>query len=186
MNFPEVTFFGLAQIAGIIVLGSAALAGISAAPWLPTRKKERSLLFQELNLKPGMQVVDLGCGDGAFLFAAAKRFPDVTFVGYDISLLPLFVAWARKLLGFKAYRNVHVRFGNLFTQDISKVDVVFCFLLSKCYPRLKKKLAQDMRNDAVAVFEAWSLPGIEPSRMVKHDGVLPLYFYQGADLKRTV
>lgn len=186
MNFPEVTFFGVAQIIAILTLGSAAIAGISAAPWVPTRKRERALLLDEIGLKPGMKVVDLGCGDGAFLFGAAQHFPNVTFIGYDISFLPLVIAWTRKVLGFKKYRNVHIRFGNLFSQNISQYDVVFCFLLSKCYPRLKQKLIQEMRTDAVAVFEAWSLPDIEPSRTVKREGVLPIFFYQGSDLQRTV
>ena len=186
MNFPEVTLFGVVQIVAFVFLASAAVAGLSAAPWVPTRKRERALLLDEMDLKPGMNVIDLGCGDGAFLFGAAQHFPNVTFTGYDISFLPLAIAWTRKLLGWRRYRNVHIRFGNLFKQDISTYDVVFCFLLAKCYPRLKQKLVQEMRVDAVAVFEAWSLPNVEPSRMVKHEGVLPIFFYKGSDLKRTV
>jgi SAM-dependent methyltransferase len=186
MSFPEVTFFGVLQFVGIIVLGSAAIAGISAAPWVPTRKRERTLLLKEVDLRPGMRVVDLGCGDGAFLFAAAKHFPDVVFTGYDISFLPLAIAYFRKGLSFKRYRNVHIKFGNLFTQDISDFDVVFAFLLSKCYPRLKHKLAREMKPEAIAVFEAWALEGVEPSRTVTLPGVLPIFFYRPADLQRTV
>ena len=133
-----------------------------------------------------MRVVDLGCGDGAFLFAAAQHFPNVDFTGYDISFLPLAIAYLRKLLGWKRYRNVHIRFGNLFAQDISTYDVVFAFLLSKCYPRLKQKLAREMKPNALAVFEAWALDGVTSARTVNHPGVLPIFFYRTEDLQRTV
>ena len=37
-------------------------------------------------LGPGAQIIDLGCGDGRWLLAAAKRFRDlkVTCRGYDL------------------------------------------------------------------------------------------------------
>lgn len=163
----------------LVVLVSAALAGLSAAPWLPTLPSQRKHLLDHLKLESGQTVVDLGCGDGSMLFAVARRFPEVICTGYDISLLPLFIAWGRKLLFFKAYKNVHIYFGDLFKQDCRQAEIVFIFLLSKCYPKLLTNLKGKVSPTAQVIVEAWPLPGLEPVEVLKADGLLPVYIYTG-------
>lgn len=167
----------------VLIIGSAAVAGISAAPWVPTKSRDRAFIFDHLALKGSEAVVDLGSGNGAMLFAAAQRFPAMHAVGYEISFLPLCLAWARKLLFRRVYRNVALRFGNLFTADISKADVIFVFLLNKAYPRLKAKLAKEMRPDALVVIEVWPLPDCTPFRTLRGELTLPVYIYRGSDLQ---
>ncbi|MEK7183671.1 MAG: methyltransferase [Patescibacteria group bacterium] len=168
----------------LVVLSSAAIAGFSAAPWLPTKPSQRKHLLDNLQLKDGQTVVDLGCGDGSMLFAVARLYPNVVCIGYDISLLPLFIAWVRKFLFFRAYRNVHIRFGNLFTQNIRQANVVFIFLLSKCYPKLLTTLPKQVSPQAQLIVEAWPLPDIEPRQTLKGENLLPVYIYSGEDLPR--
>lgn len=171
---------------GLIILISAAAAGLSAAPWLPTKAKDREHLLEELHLKYGQKVVDLGCGDGSLLFAVARRFPNVNCVGYDISLFPLIIAWARRDVFRKNYyKRVRIKFGNLFKAPINDADVVFVFLLSKSYPRLIEKFRRELKDDAMVVVEAWPLPGIEPTRHLKKEGYLSLYFYSAKDIRRV-
>lgn len=167
----------------VIIAGSAAIAGISAAPWLPTLPSQRRHLLDNLKLKDGQKVVDLGCGDGSMLFAVARKYPNVICIGYDISLLPLFIGWVRKLLFFKTYRNVHIRFGNLFTKDLHGVDVVFIFLLSKCYPKLLTALQGKLDDNTQVIVEAWPFPNIEPRETLKAEQLLPVYIYSGKDLQ---
>ncbi len=176
----------MSTLIGVIILliaGSAALAGLSAAPWLPTKPSQRRHLLNNLKLNDGQTVVDLGCGDGSMLFAVARLNPQVICIGYDISLLPLFIAWVRKFLFFRAYRNVHIRFGNLFKQDLHGVDVVFIFLLSKCYPKLCASLQGKLEDQAQVIVEAWPLPGINPREILKAQDLLPVYIYSGKDLQ---
>lgn len=176
----------MANVIGVLILliaGSAALAGLSAAPWLPTKPSQRRHLLDNLELATGQTVVDLGCGDGSMLFAVARLHPNVTCIGYDISLLPLFLAWVRKFLFFRAYRNVHIRFGNLFKQDLHGVDVVFIFLLSKCYPKLLTALQGKLDDQTKIIVEAWPFPGLEPQATLKAQHLLPVYIYSGKDLQ---
>jgi tRNA A58 N-methylase Trm61 len=173
------------QIFILLVVVSAAVAGASAAPWLPTKPKDRAHLFEHLKLSPGQKVIDLGCGDGSLLFAVARQFPSVTCVGYDISLLPLLFAWGRKMIFFKKYCNVSIRFGNLFKQSVADADLVFIFLLPKSYPKLTEVLKRDLREDARAVVEAWPLPLIESTETIKKDGCLSLFFYTGKQLRHV-
>lgn len=167
----------------LAIVISAAVAGVSAAPWLPTKPSQRRHLLANLKLDPGQTVVDLGCGDGSMLFAIAKLHPEVVCIGYDISLLPLALAWLRKLLFFRAYKNVHVRFGDLFKQKIDQADVIFIFLLSKSYPKLIERLKIQIKPQARLIVEAWPLSNIEPQETIKADGLLPVYIYPGEALR---
>lgn len=175
----------IVELLGLAIIISAAIAGASAAPWLPTKPKDRQHLLNHLKLQPGQKVVDLGCGEGSMLFAVARQYPNVICEGYDISLLPLFVGWMRKLLFFKAYRNVHIRFGNLFKQSVADADLVFIFLLPKSYPRLVEILKRDLKDDAKVVVEAWPLPYITPAETLKEEKLLSIFIYTGRIIRRV-
>ncbi|MFA5947186.1 MAG: methyltransferase [Patescibacteria group bacterium] len=175
----------LLQIIVLAIVISAAIAGVSAAPWLPTKPRDRAHLLNHLKLTPGQKVVDLGCGDGSMLFAVARKFPEVVCVGYDISLLPLFFGWARKLLYFKKYRHVHIRFGNLFKQSVEDADLVFIFLLSKSYPKLVELLKRDIKDEAQVVVEAWPFPNTTPLKTLKEDKLLSIFLYTGKSLRHV-
>jgi cyclopropane fatty-acyl-phospholipid synthase-like methyltransferase len=165
------------------ILFSAGYAGFSAAPWVPTLSRDKKQLLSQLQLKPGEKVVDLGCGDGSLLFAVAKRFPDAIYTGYDISLLPLFLGKMRRIIFRSTYKNVRVKFGNLFKKSLKDFDVVFVFLLPKCYPKLLKRLKTEVREDAVVIVEAWPLPGVPILKSLKEPGCLSLYFYTGKAIR---
>ena len=164
-----------------VVVLSAAVAGVSAAPWLPTKAKDRKHVLDALPLRGDETIYDLGCGDGAMLFAIAKKYPDVRCIGYDISFLPLTIGWIRKVVG--GYRNVSIRFGNLFKTPVNDADIVFIFLLSKAYPRLITKFARELRDEAKIIVEAWALPDRKPLQTLKSEGRLPVYIYEGRSCK---
>lgn len=173
------------QLVLLAIIISAAIAGASAAPWLPTKPKDRAHLLEQLKLLPGQKVVDLGCGDGSMLFAVARKFPEVVCVGYDISLLPLIFGWGRKMLFFKKYRNVHIKFGNLFKQTVTNADLVFIFLLPKSYPKLVEILKRDLKDESRVVVEAWPFPSNKPLQTFKEEKLLSIFIYTGKSL-RTV
>ncbi|MFZ2681642.1 MAG: class I SAM-dependent methyltransferase [Patescibacteria group bacterium] len=167
----------------LLIITSAAVAGMSAAPWLPTLPSQRKHLLNNLQLQPEDKVVDLGCGDGSMLFAVARLYPDTVCVGYDISLLPLMLGWSRKLIFFRAYKNVHINFGNLFKQDVREFNVIFVFLLSKCYPKLIASLSTQVAPTTKIIVEAWPLPQLQPQEILTAEKLLPVYIYSGHDLQ---
>ncbi len=166
------------------ILISAAYAGMSAAPWLPTKPSQRRHLINNLALSDNDICVDLGCGDGSVLFAAARKFPNTKFIGYDISLLPLMVGWIRKVFGGKKYKNVSLRFGNLFTQNISNATVLFVFLLDKSYPKLIEKFTKELDPKTIIYVEAWPFKEIKPDETLKEEGLLPVYKYKAIALNK--
>jgi len=177
------TLLGWAVLLALVI--SAAIAGVSAAPWLPTKAKDRNHLFEHLKLEPGQKVLDLGCGDGSMLFAVARKFPETECVGCDISLLPLLFGWARKFLKPSAYKHVHIRFGNLFKQSVAGFDVVFIFLLPKSYPRLVELMKRDLKNESQVIVEAWPLPHITPDETLRAEGCLPIFVYTGKVIREV-
>ena len=60
-------------IIGFLIILTFAIGAASAAPWLPTKNKQRQALTKIIPLKKGDVVYDLGCGDGVVLFDLAKK-----------------------------------------------------------------------------------------------------------------
>ncbi len=177
------SFFIFLIVLAIVI--SAAYAGYSAAPWVPTKQSQRQLVLDNLQFpsshggaRGGFTVIDLGCGDGSWLFSFATKYPNIQAIGYDISLLPLLIGQIRKLLSFKKFACVHLRFGNLWHANISQADVVLIFLMRKIYPRLITKLAV-LPPHSTVVIEAWPLPNLTPIQVITGPNLLPVYIYRG-------
>ncbi|OGL73838.1 hypothetical protein A3C96_02045 [Candidatus Uhrbacteria bacterium RIFCSPHIGHO2_02_FULL_60_10] len=166
-----------------IILLTFAYGAVSAAPWIPTRRREREKIVESLPLRAGATLVELGCGDANVLFAALRREPGLRAVGYDVAIVPLLFARMRRLFGGAKYRNLDLRWRDFFTQDLTGADMVFVFLLASSYPKLKAKFARELRDDCAVAVEAWPMPGIEAERTVQEQGVLPLYLYRGRQFR---
>ena len=61
------------------------------APFLPTMKKQVKPAMDLMNLKPGQKMLELGCGDGRLLIAAAEE----GLIATGIELNPLLVIICR-------------------------------------------------------------------------------------------
>lgn len=166
----------------VFILVAFAAGGFSAAPWVPTRRRERDVLLKEIPIEPGQVVYDLGCGDGIVLFQLAARQPNARYIGIEVAPIPLLVGLVRKVLAGAKAKNVTLRMRDLFALSYGDADVVFIFLLSDSYPKLMKKLAGKLKPDARVVVEAWPLPDIEPERTIREEGKLPLYIYSGRQI----
>jgi SAM-dependent methyltransferase len=166
----------------VFLLIAFAAGGLSAAPWVPTRRREREVLLKEIPIQPGQVVYDLGCGDGIVLFQLAAHQPDARYIGIEVAPVPLLIGLVRKLIAGAKAKNVTLRLRDLFGLSYRDADVVFIFLLSDSYPKLMKKLAGTLKPDARVVVEAWPLPGIEAERVIREEGKLPMYVYRGRQL----
>jgi SAM-dependent methyltransferase len=146
----------------VVLFGSAAVAGLSAAPYLPTRWKDVRRALDLAQVRAGETVCDLGCGDGRFLVAAARRGAHA--VGYEISLLPFLWAWARVLMARISGTpgTASVRFRSIYRADIAAADVVVCFLTPMAMSRLSTKITRELKPGARLLSVAFHLPGFEP------------------------
>lgn len=165
-----------------VFAGSAAYAGISAAPWFPTLPKQKQAIINSVDLKDGMFVYDLGCGSGTLLFAAVKKNPNIHAIGCEISLLPYLIAKTQIFLHQKKYKNVSIKFRSLFKEDVSKADIIFVFLTRKVYSKLLPKLKKEVKSEAKIVVEAWPLLPVPHGEKIDTPGLLPIFIYKGLEL----
>lgn len=172
------------------LLAIAVLAAVTAvnsirrgAPWIPSRRMERDALFKAAGMKDGDEFHDLGSGDGAVIFDAARRYPDSRIVGVEVFIVIYVWSQLRRILGGSKYRNVSIRYGSLYRHDIGDADIVFAFQMPRAYGWLAKKLAE-CREDAVVVVEAWPFDGLEPLRAVKDGPHLTMYAYRGGQFRK--
>lgn len=62
-------------------------------------------------LKPGMRVLDLGCGSGQLLMLASQIFSEVEFIGRDLS--QAMISIARESISKNNIKNVQIEFGDM-------------------------------------------------------------------------
>ena len=165
----------------IVFLTLLFIGGLSAAPYVPTKKKQLQLLLKNINIQPGQTVYDLGCGTGSVLLPLARAFPEANFIGIELAPIPWLIA---KIKSFKL-KNAKITLRNIFKVELKDSDVIFIFLLEDSYPKLIKKLSREVKDDCLIITEAWPLRDIEPTKLVKEKDLLGLYFYRGEQLREA-
>lgn len=156
----------------ILALGTFVYACLRAAPWVPIWSSDVQRFLRLAGVRSGQRVVDLGCGDGRVVAAAARAGADAT--GYEVSLVPYLLALWRTRLG----RRGRARFRDFWTVNLREADVVYVFLMSKVYPKLQAKLERELKPGAKVVTYVWGLPGWTPVRVDTAPGRPKLFLYQ--------
>jgi SAM-dependent methyltransferase len=104
--------------------------------WAPSRRASVGRALTLAGLQPGERFIDIGCGDGIVLAAAARRGARVRGIELDGYL----VDRARRRLA-RAGLSGEVEQGDIFTADLS-ADVIFAYLspaiLQEITPRLQR------------------------------------------------
>lgn len=126
---------------------------IFGAPYLPTHRRDAETALDAVELKPGELFVDIGCGDGVLLRAAAAR--GATAIGYEINPLVWLTA---RIACWKQRQNISVRLGNFWRHDLSDADVIFAFLTRPYMKRLEEKLARQAKPGARVLSYGFELP----------------------------
>jgi SAM-dependent methyltransferase len=154
------------------------------ALWQPTdRVTLRRILFLA-GVRPGERVVDLGCGDGRIVVAAAKEFR-AQAIGIEIDPFRVLMAklWIRLA---RLSDRASVRRGNMYTADVSDADVVVLFLSATANFRLQERLRSQLRPGARVVSYYHPMWGWEPDAIGEARAGYPIYVYRmGDDLGRV-
>lgn len=140
------------------------------APFLPTMKKQVKPAMDLMNLKPGQKMLELGCGDGRLLIAAAEE----GLIATGIELNPLLVIICR-IRTLKYGKQVRVIWGNFWKKDWPETDGIFVFLLDPYMTKLNTKITQRYNNPIRLVSFAFKIPNRD---IDKQNGGLFLYKYK--------
>ncbi len=104
---------------------------------MPTLGKQVGIAMDMVDLAPGQTLLELGCGDGKVLVAAARR--GWRAVGYELNPLLLVVCLWRT----RHYRKlVRVRWGNFWRANWPAADGIFVFVMQRQMEKLDKKIMQ--------------------------------------------
>lgn len=143
---------------------------VFGAPYLPTKKVQISVALNLLNLKPGQSFIELGCGDGRVLKAAANKGLLVT--GYELNPILVLIA---KIVNFSNRKQVTIIWGNYWHKDWPEADGIYCFLLDKYMTRLDERITRDCTKPVRLASYAFQIPG---KKYVKTSQGVFLYEYK--------
>lgn len=142
--------FGLA----LLVVLSFGVVLFFGAPYLPTLNAQVETALQLSGLKAGDTLLELGCGDGKVLIAAAKL--GIKSIGYELNPVIALVAWLKT----RKYKSkVKIICGNFWTAEWPKADAVFTFLLPKYMAKLDNRMAAYKYKPTKLVSIAFAIPG---------------------------
>lgn len=159
-------------ILGLIAVGILACFGfvlIFGAPYLPTLGKPMKAALELAELTPGQHLLELGCGDGKILIAAAQRGVQAT--GFELNPLLVIIC---KIRTWRYRKLIAVHWANFWTREWPPTDVIFIFGLNRIMTRLDKKIAQEYTKPVKLVSFAFPIPDKKEAK--KKDGVF-LYRY---------
>ena len=154
----------------LILLFCFSFVLLYGAPYVPTLRPQIHAALELINLKPGETLLELGCGDGKVLIAAAQT--GLHAVGYELNPVMALIAWARTRR-FKG--QVRVVWGSFWDQPWpAEATGIFTFLHPRFMKRLDKKITQSNLLDVKLVSFAFEIPDKKP---LKYNGGVFLYQY---------
>lgn len=123
----------------LIVVTTVALAFsfvvFFGAPYLPTKKRQINRAIEELGIKKGQRLLELGAGDGSVALEALKKGYKVTAI--ELNPLLCVVIFIRT---FRYRKNITIICGNFWNTSWGEFDAVYVFLLDKYMNKLDKML----------------------------------------------
>jgi len=124
----------MAWLLGISLVLCFSFVVFIGPPYLPTLTPQVKIALDMLDLKPGQRLLELGCGDGKVLVAAARRGWQVT----GIELNPILVLVCR-LRTWRYRKQVRVVWGNYWdTAKWGRADAIFGFVLPRYMAKLDR------------------------------------------------
>ena len=154
---------------------------------VPTSASVRRALLALLPIRlpgaPSGLVYELGSGWGGMAFALAKKYPDTTVIGYEISPVPWLFSRIRLL--FFRQKNLQLKFANFQNQNLSDASLVLCYLLPGPMEKLRPKLESELMAGALVVsnsfaFRGWSALDDKMSNDMYNSHV---YLYEAGNTK---
>ena len=122
-------------------------------PFVSLSKRRLEELNKYIKLNSADKVVDLGCGDGRVLRMFEKQGVK-NLTGYEIN------SWAYLLAKFKnkiSKSKAKIYFKNFNKVDLSKYNVVFCYLMPNYLNSLKNKFDQELKPGTKIISYAFQI-----------------------------
>lgn len=147
----------VAVIGGFLICFCGVL--LVGAPYVPTLSPQIVAALELADLSADQTLLELGCGDGKVLIAAARQ--GIQVVGYELNPILALVAWLRT----RRYRSqVKIVWGNFWHRSWPPAEAIFVFLLPRYMSKLDKKCIQYRHRPIKLVSFAFEVPNKKPVR----------------------
>jgi len=132
-------------------------------PYVPTGPETVSAMLKLARVDKNDLVIDLGCGDGRIVIAAAKEY-GAHGIGVDIDAER--IKEARENARKEGVANlVEFRQGDLFAADIRKASVVTLYLLPSVNMKLRPKLWRELKPGTRVVSHSFDMQDWKPDQV---------------------
>ncbi len=137
---------------------------IIGAPFEPSKDNRIKSILKLASPKKKDKIVDLGSGDGRIVIAFAKKGYEAH--GYEINpWLVLYSIINAKISGAK---TAHFHFGNFWSKDLSKYNIITLFQIGYIMPKLEEKIRKECKNKTKIVSNKWTFPNIKPKKITNN------------------
>lgn len=157
-------------LAVVLVVFCFSFVLLYGAPYVPTLSRQVKVALNLLDLKQGETMLELGCGDGKVLIAAAERGWKV--IGYELNPVLAAVAWLRTR---KYGGRVQVKCADFWNAKWPETEGIYCFILPRLMQKLDKKVVQEYGKPVKVVSFAFVISTKKSAK--EQDGVF-LYEYK--------
>jgi len=137
-------------------------------PYVQTPPNVVRTMLQMARVGPRDNVVDLGCGDGRIIVAAAKEF-GARGVGYDIDPQRIAEARANAALAGVAARTQFVQ-KSFFDVGISEASVVTVFLIPSVLEKFRPRFLRELAPGTRIVSHSFPIRDWKPDQKVQVEG----------------
>lgn len=141
------------------------------SPYVKSKKKIVDMVLRSLNIKKDAIFYELGSGTGDVLIAAAKYNNNVT--GIEIS--PFYYLYSK--LRCLKYKNILIKYKNIFNIDLKKADVIYVYLLPKMLQKLASKFQNECKKNALIISLGFKIPNLKLIKKIKVDSST-IYIYK--------
>lgn len=142
--------------------------GRGDVPYVPTPPEVVEAMLKLAAVKKGDVVIDLGCGDGRIVVAAAQKF-GARGKGVDIDPQRIKEAQENARQAGVSDRVTFIE-KDLFQADIHEASVVTLYLLPEVNLRLRPKLLKDLKVGTRIVSHSFDMGDWKPDKSIEVDG----------------
>lgn len=132
-------------------------AAFTSGPFVPSARKRHQTMIRLAKIASSDVVYDMGCGDGRLVFESARHAKKA--IGYELSI-PL-VLWG-KIVGMLRRSKAKIRFGNIWKQDYSDADVIFCYLMPGAMKKFYQAVWPNLKKGTRVISNAFQMHDIQP------------------------
>lgn len=156
----ELPFMSVVLLALIGVLTYLPAFG-SQVPYFPSARTSYDAVLAYIPAGRSVHFIDLGCGFGGMLQYLAAHRPGAEFHGVELAPLPWLITRIRSLFA----PNLHASLSSLWSVDLQKFDIVYCFLAPPPMPQVWEKIRRELRPGSIFISNSFPAPHPEDERI---------------------